>query len=874
MKLFLLLMIVYVACFVQTLPIISKPLEKNPDHLVWEALLTIDTHRSDDKTRKIPKSIFITPILGNCPPDHKLGSDGKCYKTLKIDPVDLLKSQIAFLFKKNKTATTEYVEDYDYSEYGESTESIQSGANSGYTLPLSLSFPSEDPSPPPSSTAQHTTTTFTHLNQLNRVVKDGTHGVNNNHTNASKQNVKHSSTTTTASINGNVNNESANKPFLGSTVGSDLDSEGSTGEFEAKRIHVSSSTPVTISTIPSEVTKEATAAATVVDDVTEMLELDFGLKETAADEAEQVATEGTSSQSEFSTIDDRDTFRVMDRIESIDTIHLPLIGTTEDSTEISSSSPATTKPSTLTTLALPTAMPSTNSDDSVPSTSSIPTIAATGPVTERHESTVFTTSSTTTDVTSRDHSITTIATTLPTTTTIASKAASTTSETQASYSPSTTLKSSIIDAAFTDSTSNAPTASSIAAEPSPEEIVIEDDEPKFPVLSQIGEIDKILMDLSDNASKVFASFEHIDKDAMAKQQDDDDVTEVNEESPLTQLSSDPIVVLAEHIRTDQAEAADNSPETIDAYYIPSPTRQGVDRIDRVAPVEQQPTSFAVDGKYRLDNVSVVMDDEWPSDAPHMPDNADAQSNVELIDPISSEHPLDSDEYTKNLTARLAEDLLIRSPTMELGSLYDLTKLANTTGGRQPTNDGDSAVPLELDEAIPYPFTGSEEVTTIDPVEQSSDIIIVRSKSATNGGRSTNVTLAELKNAVRMGTDSTGQPAQRVNSKASVYTTFINRLKPMAPSFGELQLPDVVRRHTFAPPTTPESTVRSHSAMVQTQADDAVDETTADQFMTGEPPEDDPAVIAEHPQIDGKPSQLGINCYLRPLINKQYFMFCK
>lgn len=158
------------ACIVNTLPIISKPLENNPDHLYWEAPLTIDAHRSDDKTRKIPKSIFITPNLndskGNCPPDHKLGPDGKCYKTLKIDPLVILKTQIESLFKRNRTATTEYDDDYDYSEYGESTESMSSNSNGKYTLPLSLGFASENRQP------QQTPPSFP---LLNRVTKDDSH---------------------------------------------------------------------------------------------------------------------------------------------------------------------------------------------------------------------------------------------------------------------------------------------------------------------------------------------------------------------------------------------------------------------------------------------------------------------------------------------------------------------------------------------------------------------------------------------------------------------------------------------------------------------------------------------------------------------------
>lgn len=145
-------LILYTVSLVTSLPIISKPLENNPDHLVWEALLTIDTRNIEpDKTRKVPKSIFITPNLNEskapCPTGHKLGPDGKCYKTLNIDPLDILKTQIASLFNRNRT-TVEY-DEYDYNDYSESTESMSSdGADAieRYDVPLSLGF-ADDQSP-------------------------------------------------------------------------------------------------------------------------------------------------------------------------------------------------------------------------------------------------------------------------------------------------------------------------------------------------------------------------------------------------------------------------------------------------------------------------------------------------------------------------------------------------------------------------------------------------------------------------------------------------------------------------------------------------------------------------------------------------------
>lgn len=141
-------LVLYAVSLITALPIISKPLENNPDHLVWEALLTIDTrHMDPDKTRKVPKSIFITPNLNEskipCPSGHKLGPDGKCYKTLNIDPLDILKTQIASLFNRNHTSID--YDEYDYSDYNESTESMGDAAGTiePYDVPLSLGFADE-----------------------------------------------------------------------------------------------------------------------------------------------------------------------------------------------------------------------------------------------------------------------------------------------------------------------------------------------------------------------------------------------------------------------------------------------------------------------------------------------------------------------------------------------------------------------------------------------------------------------------------------------------------------------------------------------------------------------------------------------------------
>lgn len=257
---------------VSALPIISKPLENNPDHLVWEDLYAVDTHRSDDRTRKIPKSIFITPNLNesNCPTDHKLGPDGRCYKTLKIDPLQMLKKQIESLLKSNRTATTEYDEDYDYSEYGESTESMN--ANNQYTVPLSLGFSSDRKQQQPTHQSP-----FPHLN---RIVKDGVHGP---HTNDDKH----------------------KQPFLVSTTGSDLDTEANIDESSVSGVASSTVPPNTTAAITIETTpnfKTSTIASTsITPSITEKIE--STVASTTLDSVESAPSSSEASPTSNSTDD-------------------------------------------------------------------------------------------------------------------------------------------------------------------------------------------------------------------------------------------------------------------------------------------------------------------------------------------------------------------------------------------------------------------------------------------------------------------------------------------------------------------------------------------------------------------------------------------
>ncbi|XP_058065441.1 mucin-2-like [Anopheles bellator] len=113
------------------LPITSKPLDNNPDHLTWEAAwLSEDNSRGalpmiGGKTKKItPKSIFITPFLNSyntsaCPPDFKVDYNGKCIQVVSINTADILVTKLQSLFAQHGQDTggpggAGGEDDYDY----------------------------------------------------------------------------------------------------------------------------------------------------------------------------------------------------------------------------------------------------------------------------------------------------------------------------------------------------------------------------------------------------------------------------------------------------------------------------------------------------------------------------------------------------------------------------------------------------------------------------------------------------------------------------------------------------------------------------------------------------------------------------------------
>ncbi|XP_053659590.1 protein folded gastrulation [Anopheles marshallii] len=136
------------------LPITSKPLDNNPDHLTWEAAWLSEDNRASiplgGKSKKItPKSIFITPFLNSyntssCPPDYKVDYNGKCIQVVSINTADILVTKLQSLFSQhgdggnNGAGTGEDDYDYDYDSTGPFH----------VNLPLSIDLPPEPPQQP------------------------------------------------------------------------------------------------------------------------------------------------------------------------------------------------------------------------------------------------------------------------------------------------------------------------------------------------------------------------------------------------------------------------------------------------------------------------------------------------------------------------------------------------------------------------------------------------------------------------------------------------------------------------------------------------------------------------------------------------------
>lgn len=857
----------YMASWVNSLPIISKPLENNPDHLVWEALLTIDTHRSDtDKTRKIPKSIFITPNLNesNCPPDHKLGPDGRCYKTLKIDPLEILKTQIESLLKKNRTATTEYDEDYDYSEYGESTESMNS--NGQYTVPLSLGFASDNRIP------QQQQTTFPNLN---RVVKDGLH------------------------VSTVSQSEEHQQPFLGSTAGIDLGSE----EIFVDSEHESSASVATTSNIfPSntqtaitietstDARLQSTASSTTTESVTDAIvtassteNMPSYVPNLSSTSTESSTTENidtvisvqSSSSSSSQTEDDR--ISTTDKIENV-TQPLEVTSSASESTEkimedtISPLTPINVELSENT----PTPEKTTTSERTLTSERTV--TSENTPTSEKTTSSERTPASKNTPIS-------------PSTEAIEASTTSRIEITEQTSKPDVTTTEAAIP--------------KITTKPS-----VEQDEEhsksvdsKLPALSQ-SNIEQILKDLTERPIVIETKSNNLEKkkklltekeEGPSEPQLIEKVTIVHPSVKIMNLAKEPsddkVVIVQAQSSTiepigittndDEHSGKSDSYEVIDAYFIPSQS-ETPEELDPSIGKILNTTTASIEPRYRLENASIVAEEELPEAeiAPIIDTGYDGQANIELIDETSQ---IVNDDEKKNLTERLAEELLFQGASAESPKEND-TRLKPIF---EPSLENDSSLKseslpidrkIELDEALSGFAIGNlgSDLTTEQPVDYDSKEIKIKTDSIETVESSEfkqnseyNGELPE-KEAVPFRERQLFQPAIDATSapdQSSIYSTFISRLKA-APPFVELHHTSAVQYshtpfHIVTAIQDPDDQQRStdqittHPTFTQTDGDRSFES----------------VAIGDQPSVHGKSLHIDINCYLKQLANKQQVIVC-
>lgn len=795
MKAFLIVLCIYLVSLVIGLPIISKPLDNNPDHLIWDTLLTLDNPRSDDKTRKIPKSIFITPNLneskGNCPPEHKLGPDGRCYRTLQIDPLLILKKQIESILKNNNTATTEYDDDYDYSEY-DSTESINS--NGQYTVPLSLGFGSDNRIP-----QQTQETTFPHLN---RVVKDDAHvspGVPL------------------------ITNEEKKQPFRASTTGIDLGSEDIIVEPELKTI---ASVATTSSVIPSSTT---------------------------------IAYQSISSSSQSSTTQSQSTVAASTSENPIEESLLNSSSTNDYSQSSSSIEPSSETPDESTQLSS-SVKSNLTENDGIMSTEKIENI------TQSLDTTSSESFKTNTELVS------------PLTPTIPSVEAK-----ENVSMPSSTEDVELSTSEFTE----------IKVDVTPTETSTKNVLKQIETQNESSKLKLSQIDFNENQSKI-APILNVTEPAVEIIRGTSIVEpsvklmslNLEKDSPSDDSEKKVIIVHAQSANEfssttsyDGLAGKGDSYEVIDAYFIPSQS-ETPEEIDPA--IGKNLNGSPTEPRYRLENASVIMDDELPEAelAPVIDTGSAGRASIELIRGSDEVSNVQFEDEKKNLTTRLAEELLFQGSSLESLPTDDLPfnmsdEMVNMTSKELDEVAIGTVLEEEknMDEALggaPFIFgSGSAgEATTEEPIDYDSKEIRIPTE---------NIQPDITRNVEYEGdlpareSVSFNKPHRFLQPPAppqpSIYSTFINRLR-VAPQFVDLhnhQREAVQYAHTpFDIVTAIQNTGHDR------QITDAV--TTHPTFTLPDRSYD--ATEIEQPTPSrSKSLQIGINCYLKNVTNKQHYIIC-
>lgn len=831
MKAIAIFLCIHMVTLVSTLPIISKPLEDSPDHLVWEALLTVDTHHSDDKTRKIPKSIFITPNLneskGNCPPDHKLGPDGRCYKTLKIDPLVILKTQIESLLKKNRTATTEYDEDYDYSEYGESTESMSS--NGQYTIPLSLGFGSENRIP----LQQLPQTTFPNLN---RVVKDDAHVAPAMH----------------------ITNEKMNQPFLVSTTGLDMGSEDFS--IESKSPESSSSVATASSILPSSTKMTATLETTTTSASSSSSSSSSSINTTENLVASSIASTTANVQVRSTTASSDS------EIVSDDSILLSS-STTGYNVSSSYNVSSTEMPDASTTFSSSIKNNQTDNESEF-GTDKMEEVTLNTASDERPEQNTETSDDVPTSVSVENVEATTI---------------DQTESTEQSQNSSGTPMEAI---SLQSSTSN-----------SLERVATQNDSSKLPLaaLAQTNTEDS-LSDLTGNSSTISQVNDAI-LSPERKQQRSDDATDVKEvedppaEEPIDSFDTKMINIPSPNTTESNATTFDDrlpsksdSYEVIDAYFI-APQSEILEEIDPAT--GKNSNGSVAEPRYRLENTSLFDDELSEAEiAPIINTGNGGGSSFELVEEMV-EPPRDQyEDEKKNLSSRLAEELLFQGANTENpknGSvtINEFSTVANPVTRETSTRVNARQAVEETLDGVPFKI-GADlgfDITTEEPIDydlrenkgQTESINMADSSSETTKNIEYSGELPEREpvpfdTPLPVSEDPYFQsPApQPLAVLPSIYSTFLSRLKS-TPPFVALQ-----DHHQ------PETVQYSHSPF---DIATAVESVNLDRRITQAATTDPTFALTntnhrfQQSPVRNKSLQIGINCYLKSLVNKQQFIIC-
>lgn len=867
MKAFAILLCMYMVSLASSLPIISKALDDNPDHLVWETYLNNDPPRSDsDKTRKIPKSIFITPNLneskGNCPPDHKLGPDGRCYKTLQIDPLLMLKKQIESLLKNNRTATTEYEDDYDYSEYGESTESMNS--NGQYTVPLSLGFGSDNRIP------QQTT-----FPNLNRVVKDDSHV---------SPVVPPSTTTTVATTSSSsisTDNREVNQPFRASTTdGTGLDSEG---VFVEPKFKSTVSVTTTSSAAPS-----STTAYIVESTSSQSSSTNKNPSQTFGQQSNP--SEPTMATITFESLIDESTSTTT---QSVSTAH------TVSSTQISD---ATTENSS------PSAKSISIEDDSTPIAEEITTQSSMDAIVS--------------EVFEEYNTEAAVSPLTPTIENVEAPEMASSTEGQDSSQAELSGQSSNVEAVSTEATSTKTSVEHVETPNSilPDSVVANETQVKInqdnvePVEKEKNQAEIIVEEFENKPSTIEPSVKSmnlkLESQSIATEQPEiKSVTESNTStaSVETQETTEPSTTAAnaEHL----AEKSD-SYEVVDAYFIPSELPEEIDPA-----VGKNLNGNVGEPRYRLENATVISDDELPEHEAELApvidtgidgrSNIDERANIELItESDESAAAVQFENEKKNLTARLAEELLFQGPNIEFKDRDNVptkpvqefkepilkSESAEASDRNVNLEESLSGGPIGPIEAVPIGggVNVGSDLTTEEPVDYDSKEIKIPTESISpefqhnvdyDGVLPVREAVPFNRAAVPFNQQQQQQhffqppspppPQLPAVQQPSIYSTFISRLK-VAPPFVELHHD----RH-------PETVQYSHtpfdiaSSFQNTSPDRRFGPSGAGSSETTHPTftlPGDRSFEVEHPApVRAKSLQLGINCYVKNLDKQQYII---